>query len=66
MNDPQLVSRFEGFCDLPRDRQRFVEGKGPARDPLGEILPLNEFHHKGADAVGFFEAVDLGDVWMVQ
>jgi len=29
-----LVRGFEGFGDLSRDRQRFVEGNGTARGPL--------------------------------
>src|SRR4030095_8348459 len=36
------------------------------RDALCEVLALNEFHHERADAVGFFETVDVGDVQMVQ
>ena len=66
MDDALLVRRFEGLCDLLRDRQRFVERDRPARDALREILTLDEFHHQRADAAGFFEAVNVRDRWMVQ
>ena len=41
-------------------------GIAPVRDPLREILTLDEFHDEGADAAGFFEAVDVRDVRMIQ
>ena len=66
MDDALLVRRFEGLCDLLRDRQRFVERDRPARDALREILTLDELHHERADAAGFFEAVNVRNRWMVQ
>ena len=58
MNDPLLVRGFEGFCDLFRDGQRFVEWNRAARDPQRQILAFNEFHHERGDATAFLEAVD--------
>jgi len=34
MNDPLLVRGFEGFGDLARDRERFVERNRTTRDSL--------------------------------
>jgi hypothetical protein len=36
------------------------------RDPVRQILALDEFHDERTDAVGFFETVDVGDVGMIQ
>ena len=52
--------------DLLRDRQRFVERNRAARDALREVLALDEFHHERRDAAALFEAVDTGDVGMIQ
>ena len=38
-------------------------GIAPARDPLRQILALDEFHDEGAHAAGFFEAVDVRRCW---
>ncbi len=64
MNDAQLVRRFQRFSNLPRNRQCFIERDRPARDPLREILALDQFHHECTDAIGFFQAVDVRDVGM--
>jgi hypothetical protein len=66
MDDALLVRGFKGFRDLFGDRQRFVEGKRSAREALREILPLNQLHHKRVDTVRFFNAVDRGDVGMIE
>jgi hypothetical protein len=34
VDDALLMRRFERLCDLPRDRQRFVDGNRAARDAL--------------------------------
>ena len=51
MDDPLLVRGFERLGDLLRDRQRLVERDRAARDPLRQILALDEFHHERGDAV---------------
>ena len=66
MDDPLLVRRFERLGDLFRDRQRFVERDGTAHDSLGEILARDQFHDKSVHPAGFFKAVDVGDVRVVQ
>ena len=66
MDDPLLVRRFERFGDLSRHRQRVGQRNRAARDPLRQVLALDELHDQRLDAVGFFGAVDGGDVWMIQ
>ena len=66
MDDPLLVRGFEGLGDLLGDGQGLGDRDSPARDALGEILALDQFHHKGTHTAGLFEAVNVRDVRMVQ
>ena len=36
------------------------------RDPPREVFTFNQFHHQRGDISTLFEAVDLGDVRMIQ
>ena len=62
MDDPLLVRRLERFGDLFRDQERLINRDRSTRDPLREVLALNQFHHERADSVTMFKAVDVGDV----
>ena len=66
MDDPLLMRGFERLGDLRRHRQRVGHRDRAARDPLREVLALDELHDQRRDAVGFFDAVDGGDVRMIQ
>ena len=66
MNDSLFVRRFERVRDLLRSRQRFSDGDRPARDTLLQVLALDEFHDEGAHTAGLFQAVDVGNVGMVE
>ena len=66
MDDPLLVRGFERLRDLLRDGQGFVERQGSARDALRQIVTFDELHHERGHAPAFFEAVDRGDVRMIQ
>ena len=46
--------------------KRLVERHRAARDALRQIVALDEFHHERGHAPAFFEAVDGGDVRMIQ
>jgi hypothetical protein len=46
VDDPLLVGRFERLRDLPRDRQRLVDGNRPVRDAIGERRSLDQFQHE--------------------
>ena len=41
-------------------------GIGAARDPLRQVLALDQLHHQRADVADRFEAVDVRDVRMVE
>ena len=66
VDDALLVRGFERVGDLPGDRQRLSERHRPARDPLREILALDQLQHEGLDAVGLLEAVNGADVGMIE
>ena len=44
MDDALLVRRLERLRDLLRDRQRFAEWYRSARNPLRELLAIDQFH----------------------
>ena len=66
MNDPLLVRGFERLGDLPRNRQRLDEGDGAERDAVRKRRSLDQLQHERACAVRLLEAVDGGDVRMVE
>ena len=66
VDDPLLVRRLQRLRDLLRDRQRVVEGDLSARDPLRQVLALDQLHDQGTDAARFLQAVNVGDVGVIQ
>ncbi len=66
VDDPLLVSGFEGLGDLLRDRQCLVDWNRALCDSVGERRPLDQFHDERRHAVALLEAVDVRDVRMVQ
>ena len=66
MDDALLVRGFERVRDLLRDGQRLIDRDRATRDPLRQIITLDEFHHEGREAPALFEAVEGGDVRMIQ
>jgi len=43
MHYAAFVGVFEGFGDLARDGERFLDGNGTARDPLGQGRAFHKF-----------------------
>lgn len=66
MDDASLMRRSERFRDLLRDRQRFGDRKRPPRDALGQLLAFDQFHDEHGLGRITAEAVDLGDVRVIQ
>ena len=67
MDDALVVRRLERVGDLPRDRHRLVERNRPLSDAVRERRPLDQLQHQRLDTLaGFFEAVNRGDVRMVE
>jgi hypothetical protein len=61
-----LVRRLESLGDLAAQVERFLDGQGAARDPLGEVLARHQLEHEIRAAPGLVHLVDLRDVGMVQ
>ena len=66
MDDAEVVSRFECFGNLYRNRQRFIDRDGTARETLRQVLAFDKFEHERGDAVSFFDPVDVRDVRMIE
>ena len=66
MDDAFLVRGLERLRDLARDLERHVERQWSAGETIGQRRPVDELHHDGVQAAGDFEAVNRGDVRMVQ
>ena len=67
---PRSCAASKRFCNLQRDRDRFVQGNRTAREPVLERLAVNQLEdehgHPLAGRVALFDAVDCRDVRMVQ
>ena len=61
-----FVRGLERLGDLAGDREGLVERERPALQPLGEVFALDELHDEGADAARLLEAVDRGDVGVLE
>ena len=66
MDDPALVRGVERIGDLPGHRQRLGNRQRPSRQSIRDRLPLDQLHHQRLDAVGVFDAVNGGDVRMIE
>ncbi len=66
MDDASFVRGFQGVGDLASNGQGFVYWDCPLRDALSQRRPLDQLEHQRPYAVLLFQAVDAGDVGMVQ
>src|SRR5262245_54166772 len=66
MDDSGVVRGFKRFRNLPREWKCFIERNRPSLDSRGEILSLDEFHHQRRRLVGALEAVNRGDVRVIE
>ena len=67
MDDALLVRRLEGGADLPGDAHRLVEfGMGPSAMRSASVGPSTSSRTSAASSICVFEAVDGGDVGMIQ
>ena len=66
MDDASFVRRFERQGDLMRDGQCLVGGNRALGDALGECGSFDQFQHEGRLTILLLEAVDGGDVRVVQ
>jgi len=66
MDDSLVVGSLQGRRDLLRDRERFVEFDPAALQALGQVFSLDELQNQEHLAVRFVEAVDRGDVRVIE
>ncbi len=62
MDDSSLMCRLQRLRDLLRDRQRLIERDRPLRDSVSEGGAFDQLEDERPRALGFLDAVDLGDV----
>jgi hypothetical protein len=60
------VRLLEGLGHLPRDGEHVLERERPPLEPLGEVLPGHQLEDEERLAVRLVEAVDRGDVRVVE
>jgi hypothetical protein len=63
---PATCARNAGSGEAFFTRQGLVEWNWPARDPLGQILTLDKFHHQRDRAVGSLQPIDGRNVGMAE
>jgi hypothetical protein len=66
MDDAVLMCSFQRLRDLACDIESFGKGNGAAGNPIGQRLALDQLHDDDLQAVGFLEAVDRGDVRVIE
>ena len=68
MDDAALVRVFKRLGDLFGHDECVVHmiQIRPSRDSLPKCRPFDQFHHQGEDAGRIFQAVNGGDVWVIQ
>ena len=66
MDDALRVGGLDGVSDLRGDGKRVVERDRTLRDPLGQRRSVDELHHERVNVLRILDAVDVGDVRMVE
>ena len=66
MNDAALVRVFHRFADLLGDGQRLLHWNRASLDAIPERRPFHQLHHQRMRLPGILEAVDCGDVRMIE
>ncbi len=66
MDDALFVGFLERLRDLQRERKAFSKGKWPRFEAFAERRAGNELHDEGMGRAAGLEAVDLGDVRVVE
>ena len=66
MDYPRFVRSLQRFGDLLRNRERLIQRDCPLRDPVSESRSLDQLQHERPRPLGFLDAVDGGDVGVVE
>ena len=66
MNDALGVRGLDAIGYLPEDQHCLVPSERTTGDTLRQRLALDQLHDQELPALGFFEAVERGDVGVIQ
>jgi len=66
VDDPLLVGHLQGDGDLVGERENFVERERTARKSLRQVFALDQLQYEHLFAIVAFDAVDGGDVGVIQ
>jgi hypothetical protein len=60
------VCGFEGFGDLTRDGERFIDRYWTLHDAVRERRTVNQLEHESARVARALQAIDVSDVRMIE
>jgi hypothetical protein len=63
---PCSVRRGQGLRNLDRERERLAGRNRTLRDSISQRRSFDELHHQRLDAAAVFEAVQRGDIRMIE
>ena len=66
MDDPLLVCRFECLGNLCGDEERLIERNRALGNAICECRPFDELQDERVRAARILEAVNRGNVWMIE
>ena len=66
MRDADVVGRGQALGQLQSQVHRFLDGDGAAIETRAQVFTLGEFHHQEARVAVLVEAVDAGDVRVLE
>ena len=66
MDDSSLMRRLQCLGDLLRNRERLIDGDRPLRDPVCQRRPFDQLQDERPRPLGLLDAVDGGDVRVVE
>ena len=66
MDDSRLMRCLQRLSDLLRNRQRLIQRDRALRDPVGEGRAFDQLQHQRPRPLGFLDAVDRGNVGVVE
>ncbi len=66
MHDSSVVRSFQRLGQLTGDRQRLVQRKRAASDPLRQVLSIDELHRYRVHRSRVLDAVNCRDIRMVE
>ena len=66
MDDALLMGRFQGFGDLLGDGERFVDGDRSLLDAIRQRRSLDQLQDQRPRPLALLDAVDGGDVGVIQ